>query len=168
MVARAADAVIASGAHPVLVVTGHQADGVRAALSGRPVRFVHNPDYAAGMSGSLKAALAAVPHEATGAFVCLGDMPRVTADHLTRLVETFEAQDGPAICVPTHNGKRGNPSLWHREFFAEMQEVAGDAGARHLIGEHAESVVEVEMADPGVLLDIDTPEALAKARAGER
>ena len=167
MVVRAVDAVLASGADPVLVVTGHESEKIRAALAGRPVRFVHNPDYAAGLSGSLKTALAAIPDKAEGALICLGDMPRVTVEHMTRLVETFEAQDEPAICVPTHEGKRGNPSLWHREFFAEMSEVSGDAGARHLIGEHAESVIEVEMPDAGILLDIDTPEALAKVRAGE-
>ena len=164
MVVRAVDAAIASGADPVVVVTGHEDAKVRAALAGRPVRFVHNPDYAAGMSGSLRTALAAVPDEAAGALICLGDMPHVTAEHMTRLVETFEDQDEPAICVATHDGKRGNPSLWHRDFFAEMRAIAGDVGARHLVGKHAEAVVEVEMADPGILLDIDTPEALAEAR----
>lgn len=167
MVVRAVDAVLASGADPVLVVTGHESEKIRAAVAGRPIRFVHNPDHAAGLSGSLRTALAAIPDEAEGALICLGDMPRVTVEHLARLVETFEAQDEPAICVPTHEGKRGNPSLWHREFFAEMGEVSGDAGARRLMAEHAESVVEVEMPDAGILLDIDTPEALAEARNGE-
>ncbi len=167
MVARAVDAVLASGADPVLVVTGHESEKIRATLAGRAVRFVHNADYAAGLSGSLKAALAALPDEAEGALVCLGDMPLVTARHLARLVEAFRAEDRPAICVPTHEGRRGNPSLWHRRFFGEMGEVTGDAGARALIGAHADAVVEVEMPDPGVLVDIDTPEALAAARAGE-
>ena len=66
--------------------------------------------------------------------------------------------------VPTWNGKRGNPVLWSRRFFAEMAELAGDVGARHLIGEHAELVCEVAMPDDSVLLDIDTPEALASLR----
>ena len=168
MVVRAVDAVLASGADPVLVVTGHESEKIRAALAVRPVRFVHNPDYAAGLSGSLKTALAAIPDEAEGALICLGDMPGVTVEHMTRLAETFEAQDEPAICVPTHEGERGNPSLWHREFFAEMGEVSGDAGARRLMGKHPGSVVEVEMPDAGVLLDIDTPEALAEVRGSPR
>ena len=167
MVVRAVDAVLASGASPVLVVTGHEAEKIRASLAGRTVRFVHNADYATGLSGSLRTALAALPEEAEGALVCLADMPRVNEQHLARLVETFEARDGPVICVATHDGKRGNPSLWHRDFFAEMRQVTGDAGARHLIGAHAGSVIEVEMPDEGVLVDIDTPEALEAARAGE-
>ena len=168
MVVRAVDAAVASGADPVLVVTGHEEGKIRAALAGRPVRFVHNPDYAAGMSGSLRAALASVPDEAAGALICLGDMPHVTAEHMTRLVEAFEDADEPVICVATHDGKRGNPSLWHRDFFAEMRAIEGDVGARRLIGEHPEAVVEVEFGDPGVLLDIDTPEALAEARKAAR
>lgn len=167
MVVRTVDAVLAAGADPVLVVTGHESEKIRAALAGRPVRFVHNAEYAAGLSGSLRAALAALPEDAEGALVCLADMPLVTAAHLARLVEAFRAEDRPAICVPTHAGKRGNPSLWHRRFFAEMRLASGDEGARRLLGAHAEAVVEVEMPDAGVLVDIDTPEALEAARAGE-
>jgi molybdenum cofactor cytidylyltransferase len=61
--------------------------------------------------------------------------------------------------VPSFQGKRGNPVLWDRRFFAEMTMLAGDVGARHLIGEHAELVTEIEAEDSGIFLDIDTPEA---------
>ena len=67
--------------------------------------------------------------------------------------------------MPTHNGKRGNPVLWGSRFFAEIVAVAGDVGARHLIGDYAELVCEVELADGGVLVDIDTPEALTEFQA---
>jgi molybdenum cofactor cytidylyltransferase len=63
--------------------------------------------------------------------------------------------------VPTRHGKRGNPVLWGKRFFAEMQDIAGDVGARHLIGAYPELVAEIEMAGDGVLLDIDTHEALS-------
>ena len=65
------------------------------------------------------------------------------------------------IVVPTRHGKRGNPVLWARRFFAEMAALAGDVGAKHLIGEYAELVAEVEMDNDNVLVDIDTPDALA-------
>ena len=67
--------------------------------------------------------------------------------------------------MPTGNGKRGNPVLWAARYFPEILSVAGDVGARHLIGENAESVCEVEMEDIGVLVDIDTPQALRTARS---
>ena len=59
----------------------------------------------------------------------------------------------------------GNPVLWARRFFAEIAKIAGDTGAKHLIGEHADLVCEVEMAGEAAITDIDTPEALAAWRA---
>jgi len=163
MVARVADAVLASAAGPAIVVAGYQAEKVRAVLSGRAVTVVENPDYAAGLSTSLKRGLAALPPDADGVLVCLGDMPRVTADHIDRLIAAFDPVAGRAICVPTDGGKRGNPVLWAGRFIPEMLEIAGDVGARHLIGAYADVVAEVEMEAEGVLVDIDTPAALRDA-----
>ena len=69
--------------------------------------------------------------------------------------------------MPTVGGKRGNPVLWARRFFAEMAKLSGDTGAKHLIGEHADLVCEVEMTGEAAITDIDTPEALAAWRARE-
>ncbi|MGH6929350.1 MAG: nucleotidyltransferase family protein, partial [Dongiaceae bacterium] len=124
---------------------------------------------AEGMSTSLRAGLAALPGRIDGALICLGDMPLVTPTVLDRLIAAFNPDEGRAVCVPTWNGKRGNPVLWDRRFFAEMADLAGDVGAKHLIGEHADLVAEVAMPDDAVLTDIDTPEALAALRqAGTR
>jgi len=160
MVARVVDAALASHADPVAVVTGHEADRVRAVLAGRPLVFADNRDFAAGLSTSLKVGLAALPDEVTAALVCLGDMPALKAGQLDRLIAAYDPVEGRAICVPTHLGKRGNPVLWDRRFFAEMAGLSGDVGARHLIGANAELVVEVEMDDDAVLIDIDSPAAL--------
>ena len=164
MVARVVDAVLGSPVRPVVVVLGHQAEQVRAALSGRDVIFVVNPDYAEGLSTSLRTGVAALPADTDGALVCLGDMPNVKPEHIDRLIAAFNPTEGRAICVPTKDGKRGNPVLWAARFFPEMKTVAGDVGAKHLIGEHADLVREVPIDDPGVLLDIDTPQALAALR----
>ena len=160
MVVRAVDAALASQAGPVIVVTGHERDEVGAALAGRDVSFAHNPAFAEGISTSLKTGLDAVPDTADGAVICLGDMPLISAGLLDRLIAAYNPVEGRAIVVPTRAGKRGNPVLWDRRFFAEMHQVAGDVGARHLIGDYAELVAEVETEDAAVLTDIDTPEAL--------
>ena len=167
MVARVAAAVAASRARPVIVVTGHQQAEVRAALAGTDVGFVHNPDFAEGLSTSLRCGLAALPAQIDGAVICLGDMPRVSAALVDRLIAAFDPARGRAICVPTHQGKRGNPVLWAARYFAEMQAISGDVGARHLIGEHAEAVCEVDWDDDAALVDIDTPEALAALRGDQ-
>ncbi len=161
MVRHVVEAALASRAQPVVVVVGHQQHEVRQALRGLKVRFAQNIDFAQGLSTSLKAGLAALSPDAAGAVVCLGDMPRVSTALIDALVAAFDPVEGRSIVVPTWHGKRGNPVLWGRAYFAEMQNVAGDVGARHLIGEHGGAVVEVEAESDGTLIDIDTPEALA-------
>ena len=155
------------GGARVVVVTGHERERVEAALAGFDVIFAHNPDYEAGLGTSLARGVAALPRGASGAIVCLGDMPGVRVEHLDRLRDAFDPEAGAAICVATHRGKRGNPVLFAARFFIEMCDVQGDVGARHLVGAYAELVREVEMPDDGVLLDIDSPSALRIYRAGE-
>jgi molybdenum cofactor cytidylyltransferase len=165
MLRRVVEAVLASRASPVIVITGHQADRVRAALDGCAVTFVHNPDFAEGISTSLRAGLQAVPAAADGILVCLGDMPRVSAAMIDRLIAAFDPAAGAGICVPVHDGKRGNPVLWARRYIPEMRDVEGDVGAKHLIGQHADDVREVEIESDSVLIDIDSPDALAAINA---
>ena len=164
MVAHIVDAALESSAGPVIVVTGNAETEIRAALADRPVTFVYNTDYALGLSTSLRAGLAALPEEADGALVCLGDMPDIRAAHLDRLVAAFDPEEGRTICVPTVAGKRGNPVLWGRDWFAAMMDVKGDTGAKHLIGENADAVCEVPMPDDAALADIDTQAELEARR----
>jgi molybdenum cofactor cytidylyltransferase len=166
LVARAVDAALASQADTVIVVTGHQGEAVAAALAGKPVRFVHNPHFTDGLSASLRVGLAAVPAGADAVVVCLGDMPRVAAGVIDRLIAAYNPLEGRAICVPTTHGKQGNPVLWDRGYFTEMADLTGDSGAKRLIGQHADQLCEVPVDDAGVLYDVDTPDLLAQFRAG--
>jgi molybdenum cofactor cytidylyltransferase len=127
---------------------------------------VHNPDYAEGLSTSLKAGLAALPPESDAVAVALGDMPDVTGALIDRLVAALDPARGALIAVPTREGRRGNPVVWSRRFFDDLSRIEGDTGARHLIGLHNEAVVEVPVDDEAAFHDIDTPEALQSARAG--
>ncbi|NVN84554.1 MAG: NTP transferase domain-containing protein [Rhodopseudomonas sp.] len=161
-----AEQVLASKASSVIVVTGHQADKVQEALSGLKVSFVHNADFAQGLASSVKTGIAAVPETADGAVVCLGDMPLIDAELIDRLIEAFAPDRGGLIAVPVSDGRRGNPVLWSRRFFAELMTLGGDIGARHLIAKHGEAVAEVPVEGHGAFLDIDTPQALEDARRG--
>ena len=164
----AAEQALASRAKPVIVVTGHQRDQVEKALAGLPVQLVHNPDFADGLGTSLKAGIAAVPADADGAIVCLGDMPQVDAALIDRLIAAFDPERGALVVVPTFDGKRGNPVLWSRRFFPDLMAIEGDVGARHLIGRYGEAVVEVPVDGKAALVDVDTPEALAASRPRSR
>jgi molybdenum cofactor cytidylyltransferase len=167
-VAHAVDALLEAGVQPIVVVTGHDAAPVRAALTGRAVRFVDNPDYAAGMSTSLRCGVRALAADGvTGALIALGDMPHLKAAHIEALVHAFDPDHGHAICVPTFERRRGNPVLFAARFFDEMDALRGDVGARAVIEAHASDVASVAMEDDGVLLDVDTPAALTALRSPE-
>jgi molybdenum cofactor cytidylyltransferase len=161
MVRHVALCALGSRARPVLVVTGHQGEAVRAALAGLPVTFVANPDYANGLMSSLKAGIAALPAEIGGALVALGDMPMLRAADFDRLIEAFMAAEAKDIIVPVHGGRRGNPVLWPAGYFGKILALEGDAGARQLFAGHAAAIREVPVEAAAVLEDIDTPEALA-------
>jgi molybdenum cofactor cytidylyltransferase len=170
LVLHALEAALASQAVEVVVVLGHMAAEVRAAIDaavpGDPrLRFVTNPDFADGLSTSVRTGVAALAADVDAAIVQLGDMPGVNAPLLDRLIAAFNPVEGRSICVPTVGGKRGNPVLWARRFFGEMRQLSGDAGAKHLIGEHADLVCEVEMTGEAAVTDIDTPQALAEWQA---
>jgi molybdenum cofactor cytidylyltransferase len=165
LVRLAVEQALASAARPVIVVTGHQRERVEAALAGLAVTFVHNPDYADGISSSVKSGIAAVPPQADGAIVCLGDMPQVDAKLIDRLIATFDPEKGALVVVPVMDGKRGNPVVWSRRFFSELGELGGDVGARNLIASYPEAVAEVAVTGRGALFDVDTPDALDELRA---
>jgi len=170
LVVHAVKAALASQAVEVIVVLGNMAGEVRAAIekaipATSRLRFVINPDFAEGLSTSVGAGIGALGKDIDAAVVQLGDMPGVGAPLLDRLMAAFSPVEGRSICVPTVGGKRGNPVLWARRFFPDMAKLSGDSGAKHLIGEHADLVCEVEMTGEAAVTDIDTPEALAAWRA---
>ena len=115
----------ASRAGEVVVVTGHQAERVAAALAGLDVRRAHNPRLSAGLASSLKAGMRALPADADRGADLLGDMPGVTAADLDRLIAAFAKSGGAAIVRATHGGKRGNPVILPRALFHEMLEARG-------------------------------------------
>jgi molybdenum cofactor cytidylyltransferase len=168
IVRHAAEAALASGISPVVVVTGHQQNAVRSALAGLDVAITHNPDFASGLASSLRTGLAALPPHLDGAFIALGDMPNVSAADYAALIAAFSPVDQRAIVVPVVGGKRGNPVLWSARYFTEMQALEGDSGARHLIGAYADAVAEVMRDGDATLVDVDTPEALARVRSARR
>ena len=166
MISHIADAAEKSNVDRVFVVTGHEDEEIRRALSNHDINFVHNPNYADGLSTSLRTAIGALDADTDGVVVCLGDMPGITAEHINALINVFNPEAGRQICVPTFNGKWGNPVLWDGRFFAAIQNVSGDVGARHLIGEHQDVLCEVPIEDNAVITDLDTPAALSAHIAG--
>jgi molybdenum cofactor cytidylyltransferase len=166
LVRRVVESVRRSAVAETVVVTGHEHDKVEAALAGLDLRIVHNPDYAAGLSTSLKAGIAALGRDCAGAVICLGDMPEVSPAVIDKLLAAFAAGRGTGrdIAVPVSGTRPGNPVLLGRRHFPALRKIAGDVGARGIVQAKAGAVVEVEVADAGIFLDLDSPAALASYR----
>jgi molybdenum cofactor cytidylyltransferase len=160
MITETVERALASTATPVIVVTGHQDQQIREALTGLQVRFVYAPDYAEGMAASIRAGIAAMSATIGAALICLGDMPLVEPSTLDQIIAAYDTAEGREIIIPTHDGQRGNPILWGRQFFVELLHLAGDAGARQVLYKHMEYVSEVTAESDAVLRDFDTPETL--------
>lgn len=147
-----------SGVDPVAVVVGHEADRVRAALAGLDVEVVHNDAYETGQASSVRAGIEAVRGRADAVVVALGDMPGVDPATVTTLVDAYAAGAGDALAA-AHEGQRGNPVLFDRQFFGALTDVSGDIGGRKILLESGESAL-VAVADPEVCRDVDTPDDL--------
>lgn len=156
---RAVNAACSSRAAPVIVVSGYQAGQVAAILADCPISIVRNPDYAEGMAASLCCGLRALPADIDGVIIMLADMPAVGAQVVDRLIAAFDPAR-PAILVPEHAGRRGNPVLWPRRYFEQMLEISGDTGARGLLRRYARDVQAVPVPTAAIFADIDTPETL--------
>ncbi|TAD79658.1 MAG: nucleotidyltransferase family protein, partial [Sphingomonadales bacterium] len=159
VISRTTEAVAAAGFAEVLVVSGADDRGIRAALAGLPCRIIHAADWAEGMAATLRTGLAALTPEARGVCVFLGDMPLVPVQLCAEL--TAAAEDAGFAARPRFAGKPGHPVAFTRTAFADLMTLEGDQGATALLKSRAEAVAYCDTADSGVLFDIDTPDDLA-------
>lgn len=142
----------------LFLVTGNEHKAVEGALGGMAFTPVHNPEHADGLATSLRAGVSALPADATHAVILLGDMPGITSAHLQTMRDAISDNPPGSIIMATHEGKRGNPVIWPRAYFDALKGVSGDTGARHLLGENSEKIVEVELGE-AASIDLDTPQA---------
>lgn len=155
----------------ILVVTGHEENRVRAVLAGHAVHWVHNPDYAAGMSSSIRAGVAAAAPDTAGYMIALADMPLISAGEYRRMIKTFFEQlavDPAAIVRPRYGGTWGNPVLFSARYRAELLALEYPEGARPILQAHPQHLRACDMPTDAVLLDADTEEGyrLLLARQG--
>jgi molybdenum cofactor cytidylyltransferase len=161
LVRHVAEAALASRACPVLVVAGHSFEKTALALADLDVRLIRGAGFETAMSLSLRAGLAGVPSDASGALILLADMPKISASLIDRLIDAFEASGHPEAVVPVHAGRRGNPVLLGRDLFAAARGLEGDQGTRQILGA---GVVELPVEDGAVTIDVDKGEDLLRLR----
>ncbi|MEI6044459.1 MAG: nucleotidyltransferase family protein [Chloroflexota bacterium] len=157
-----------SGVSEVLVVTGNRAEEVTALFgdaraSTVPVSTIYNPRWQEGQGFSVAVGIKALAPRSAAALFFLSDQPRLKLASAQALVQHF-TQAGPereiAILIPTYHGRRGNPVLFGRHYFAALAILEGDVGGRVVVKSHPQAVQEVEVDDPAILEDVDTLEEL--------
>jgi len=152
----------------VIVVTGAHAGAVEAAVDAfaraqaTSVRTVACADHAAGMSASLRCGLGALPADAEGAFIFLGDMPRIPPGLTKRLLAALT--DGALAAAPVVGARLGHPVLIARTLFEPFSHGAGDGGGGRILRALGDALARVPVTDDGVLADVDTPADLSKLR----
>nr|WP_290665750.1 selenium cofactor biosynthesis protein YqeC [Ardenticatena sp.] len=164
MVAHVARLAQQAGLAPIVVVVGHDAEQVAAAVMPLGVHVVFNPDYAEGQATSVAAGVRALPAPVGAACFLLADQPLLRPETIQALVQTHR-RTGAAVVMPRHGGQRGNPVLFDRDCFADLASLRGDTGGRVLFTRYASRTVTVPVDDPGVVIDLDTPDAYAAHRS---
>ena len=156
LVRKSAINILNSNVTSITVVTGFDENKIVNALSGLNVNFVKNINFREGLSSSLKAGLANITPTSSAVIICLADMPKIQPEHINQLIENFDPLKGWEICIPTNNGKRGNPVLIGSRFFPYIFETSGDFGAKQVMKQHSDKIVEVEIGTSDIHFDIDT------------
>jgi molybdenum cofactor cytidylyltransferase len=164
LVWHAALTLVQAGLSSRVAVLGRDADEVEAAIAGLGFEFVRNPDYTAGQATSVRAGIDAVG-AVNAAVIALGDMPAVSPRSVAALVDVYGAGAGTALAA-AHDGQRGNPVLFDRQYFDALRDVEGDTGGRRILLE-GEDAALVETGDRGVLQDVDTRADLEALRGDD-
>jgi molybdenum cofactor cytidylyltransferase len=148
-----------TSASRVIVVLGHNAEEMRRRIELLPVEILINPDYKLGQLSSLQIAVRRLQAEndCDGMLVHLVDHPYIDAKLVERMIASFHAS-GKLIIVPRHRGKRGHPVIFARALFDELLKAPLNQGAKAVVNAHHAETLEINTADEGITLDIDTPE----------
>jgi len=164
VIRRCVERALACAPRPLYVVTGHEADRVRAALAGLDCRFAHNADFAEGLSGSIREGFRCATGEgASGVLVLLGDMPFLPVEAIDAVLGAA-ADDAEKVVQAVHEGRPAHPVWLPARMADTIDALKGDRGVRSLLADGNEKMVAVETGPDGAL-DLDTPEDMASARA---
>ena len=164
VIALVVDEILRGPVERVRVVVGADSERIKGALAGRAVTFILNPDLEGDMLSSVRCGLRSLPAACEAVLVVLGDQPTIRAELISDIVQSYRKLKR-GIIVPTYLGRHGHPMLFAARFCDEVLERFDTVGLRGLLRSHADEVLELGVAAPTVLEDMDTPEDYERHRA---
>lgn len=158
---------LASDLDSLVVVLGHEAENIQIRLSRQmahqKVRITLNTDYLSGQSSSIAAGVTALEKDADAAMFLLSDQPLIRTRTINRLIKAY-SESNHKIVIPSCQGQRGNPVIFNRLLFRELEQLKNDTGARVLFKKHAADLLLFPVHDSAILTDIDTPDDYRRCR----
>ncbi len=148
----------------VFVVSGHQRNELLPLLTGFAVQEIFNPDYARGMTSSIRAGVRSAVNERPY-MICLADMPMISTASYKLLATSFlniYSHDPSAILLPRFGQSRGNPVLFADSYREAILQHSDPEGCRGIVQANEQHLHWVQMPDDGILRDLDTPNDYAK------
>jgi molybdenum cofactor cytidylyltransferase len=147
----------------LVIVLGAHRERIRAAIPrDARIMIVENPNHTLGQLSSLKVGLTAIRPDAAAALVHLADHPMVRAETFQGIIDSYDRTSKP-IVIARHDGHRGHPVIFDRSMFSELLSAPEEEGARHVVNADESRVAYVDLPDPGINLDLDTPAELTRA-----
>jgi len=146
----------------VIVVLGHHYDLICNTITmTKEYDIIRNPNPEQGQLSSLKLTLSKIKQAAQGALIVLVDHPLVS-DETYQIIYEKACEKPDSIIIPVHNNRKGHPVYFGKKFFKALNQAPISHGARYVVHNNESSVIEVPVADEGVIKDIDTPEQYNK------
>ncbi|HEY47445.1 MAG: hypothetical protein AMJ88_09430 [Anaerolineae bacterium SM23_ 63] len=163
IISHVVDVFLQADASPVLVVTGGMREAIEAALRGKEIELAHNPDFATGgMLSSIKVGLRTLEDRAIqAALISPADLPMLHPATVRRIIQAWE-KNTPPILSPSYEKRRGHPVLVAKAEWEAILRLAEDRTLRDFLRQREQGISYLSVDDPGILYDLDTPEAYRK------
>ena len=149
--------VLNSSIDHVMVVLGANQEKIKDTIGNLPVQFCHNKEHEKGMLSSIVCGIRALPSDALTALIFLGDQPGISPAVTNSVIDAYN-EELVGIVIPVHNHRRGHPLLVDMKYRKEIEHLDLEEGLRSLRHHFPDDVLEVEVDEPGILMDIDTRE----------
>lgn len=160
MLQRAIDAANSSSSDYVVLVLGWASELIAAEIDPGRANLAFNKEYSEGLSRSIKTGIANTPEDSAGALFMVADQPLVSSEILDLLIERFNSNEGKGIAALAYRNDPRNPIVIDRRYFAEIEKLEGDRGAKELVLRHMNDVQLINVENPKIFLDVDTKDNL--------